>query len=158
GSNRLSGMTAIDGTLSTFSYGTNVVTITTSNNRVTTLTLSNGALASIKNPDGGLDSFTGTSETFGLLQNNWGYTSGMLGTITQGSSSSPSVSTLTPLAAQGLGAGAKWTSVAAQATLSDPNHHVTSWQLDAQGRLLQQTAADGGITQFTRDGTTTWVT
>jgi YD repeat-containing protein len=161
GSNRLSGMTAIDGTLSTFSYGTNVVTITTSNNRVTTLTLSGGALASIKNPDGGTDSFTGgpiTNETFGMLQNNWGYSSGMLGTITQGSSSSPSVSYPTPVAAQGLGASSKWTSVAAQATLKDPNNHVTSWQLDAQGRLLQQTAADGGITQYTRDGTTTWVT
>src|SRR5262249_53001783 len=44
GSNRISGLTAIDGTLSTFSYGTNVVTIVTANNRVTTVSLSGGNL------------------------------------------------------------------------------------------------------------------
>jgi RHS repeat-associated protein len=168
GSNRLSGETAIDGALSTFSYGTSAVTIVTANNRVTTLTLSSGNLSAITNPDGGLHSFTYdankrlTNEAFGALQNNWSYSaSGALGTIIWGSSPSPSVSTLSPVSVQGLApSSGNGTPVAGTvlASLTDPDTHVTAWQLDAQGRPLQQIAADGDITQWTRDPSTTWVT
>ena len=39
-----------------------------------------------------------------------------------------------------------------QATVTDPNQHKTTWQLDARGRPLQETAADGGLYQWARDG------
>jgi RHS repeat-associated protein len=166
GSNRLAGTTAIDGALSTFSYGTGVVTLVTANNRVTTLTLSGGNLSSITNPDGGLDTFTYSgkllqSEAFGLLQNQWAEQSNLLGTFTWGASGSPSVTKVKPVAAVGLynyNGSTNWGLNTAQASVTDPNSHVTAWQLDSAGRPLQEVAADGGITQWTRDGTTTWVT
>src|SRR5439155_11415956 len=39
-----------------------------------------------------------------------------------------------------------------RATVTDPNQHKTTWQLDARGRPLQETAADGGLYQWARDG------
>jgi RHS repeat-associated protein len=158
GSNRLTGVTAIDGALATITYGTNVATIVAANNRTTTLSFSTGALTQIANPDGGMHIFAydtnnhATSETFGNLVNGWGYNDGALATVTWGNSSSPSVSTLTPADVQGLGGLAMYTYAGAvQATLSDPDAHVTAWQLDGQGRPLQEVAADGGVWQWTRD-------
>jgi YD repeat-containing protein len=168
GSNRVSGMTAIDGALSTFTYGTGVVTLVTANSRTTTLSLSSGNLTQVTNPDGGVHTFAYdgshhlTGETFANLQNNYAYSaSGALATITWGSGSSPSVSALSPALVQGLAqAGGSGTPAigTVQATLTDPDSDVTAWQLDGQGRPLQQVAADGGITQWTRDPSTTWVT
>jgi YD repeat-containing protein len=91
GSNRLSGVTAIDGALTTISYGTSTVTLQTVNSRTTTLTLDgSNNLTGIANPDGGLQTLTYdgnhrlTEQQFGLLQNNWAYSSaGTLGTYTR---------------------------------------------------------------------------
>src|SRR5207302_8369 len=133
--------------------------------------LSSGNLASITDPDGGVRTFTYnsshqlTNDTFVTLQNNYAYGNGnILTTITLGSSSSPSVSKISPAVLQGFYTpgqmGQPSPSVAGpiQAKLTDPDTHVTAWQLDGQGRPLQIIAADGSITQYTRDASTTWVT
>src|SRR5207249_3916182 len=84
GSNRLTGMTAIDGALATFTYSTNLLsTIQTVNSRTTTLAFDGTALGSnltkVTNPDGGLHTFSYdanhrlTGETFDTLQNEWSY-------------------------------------------------------------------------------------
>jgi RHS repeat-associated protein len=167
GSNRLSGETAIDGTLSTFSYGTSAVTIVTANNRVTTLSLSSGVLSSITNPDGGADNFVYsgnflTSESFGILSKSWAYGSNMVSSITLGGSGTPNKSLLKPAAAVGLwgyqGSSNNYIGGPVQGKLTDPNSHVLAWQLDGQGRPLQEVAQDGGVTVWTRDANTTWVT
>jgi YD repeat-containing protein len=81
-----------------------------------------------------------------LLKNGWAYTSGgAVGTITQGSSSSPAVTKVSALAAQGLRAlvaGPVWGAV------TDPDGHKTSEQLDASGRVTQRLDAEGGLWQF----------
>jgi RHS repeat-associated protein len=154
GSNRLSGVTAIDGALATFTYSSGQVAIAATTG-TTTLTLSGSDLTSVTNPDGGVQTFTYdgshhlTGEQLANVQNGWAYSSvGALATLTWGGSGSPSVSQLTPAAARGLSAPFVGTLAA---TLTDPLSHVTSWQLDGQGRVLQQLAADGGLTQYQRD-------
>jgi RHS repeat-associated protein len=100
------------------------------------------------------ESWVNTNPTYTLLQNEWNYaSSGALASYTWGSTSSggvtnPSTSTLTPALVQGLAALAAG---AATATSTDPTGHTTSWQLDGAGRPLQLLAADGGLTQYTRD-------
>jgi RHS repeat-associated protein len=155
GSNRLSGVTAIDGALATFTYSSGQVAIAATTG-TTTLTLSGGGdLTLVTNPDGGLHTLTYdgshhlTGDQLANVQNGWAYSSaGALATLTWGGSGSPSVSQLTPAAVRGLSAPFVGTLAA---TLTDPSSHVTSWQLDGQGRTLQQLAADGGLTQYQRD-------
>jgi YD repeat-containing protein len=164
GSNRLTGMTAIDGALATITYGAGVATITVLS-RTTTLALDGSTtpanLTQVTNPDGGAHTFAYdgsrrvTGETFANLNNAWAYTSsGTLGTFTWGSSgpSNPSNTLVSPIAVQGLvaasGTGAAADGVA-QATDTDPDGHKTLWQLDAVGRPLQQVAGDGGVTNWT---------
>ena len=114
GSN-LSTMQASDGTTTTFNYsGSNVTSIVTGNSRTTTLAYSSGNLTQVTNPDGGTPTFTYdgthrmTGETFANLQDSWAYgSSGALGTMTWGSSGSPSATTYLPLLAQGLSAAAR---------------------------------------------------
>jgi YD repeat-containing protein len=146
GSNQLTGMTAIDGTLTSITYQTNTVTFLTSNNRTTTLVLSGGNLASITNPDTGLHSFaydTGhrvTGETFGGLQNSWAYRStGQVGTVTWGSSSSPSSTVVVPAVVRGLTTAVPLP--LATAAVTDANGHTTSFALDWGGRPTVVTAA-----------------
>jgi YD repeat-containing protein len=164
GSNRLTGMTAIDGALTTISYGTSTVTFTVLS-RTTTLSLdSSGNLTQVTNPDGGVHTFAYdsghrvTGETFANLQNEWAYTSsGTLGTFTWGSATSggqsnPSNTVVSPIAVQGLVAASATGNAAdgtAQATDTDPDGHKTLWQLDSVGRPLQQVAGDGGVTAWT---------
>jgi RHS repeat-associated protein len=159
GSNNLTGMTAPDGTLTTFSYTGGLVTqILTGNSRTTTLSFSGTNLTQITNPDGGLHTFSYdsyhhlTGETFGLLQDEWSYNSaGVLATYTWGSStgpggaSNPSTWSVHAAIAYGLGGLAAWFP---QASVTDPDGHTTTWQLDSGGRPLQETAADGGVTSW----------
>ncbi len=153
GSDRLTGMTAIDGAVTTFSYSSAVVDIETVNSRTTVLSLSGSNLASITDPDSGVDAFTYdghshlTAETFGGLANEWAYSpSGAVTTLTWGSSGSPSVTALSPAVLQGLGAIGVGTPVA---TEIDPDGHPTTWQLDCRGRPLVQTDPDHGVTTTT---------
>src|SRR5207248_8036213 len=91
-SGRLTGITAIDGGLTTLTYTSGNVAIGTVNGRTTTLTLdASGNLASVTNPDGGGRTFTYdgshklTREQYGLLENNWAYAgTGVVATHTQG--------------------------------------------------------------------------
>jgi YD repeat-containing protein len=86
--NAVYALTAIDGTPTTFTYGSGQVTIVTANARTTTLALSAAGppynLTQITNPDGGLHTFTydsshhPTGDTFGLLQDGWAYATGEL--------------------------------------------------------------------------------
>jgi RHS repeat-associated protein len=161
GSNRLIGITGIDGAPATFTYGTGLATIVAYNNRTTTLTLNSGNLAVIANPDGGLHSFTYdasahlTQELFGSLQNNYAYSaSGAVATITFGSSTSPSTLAVAPAALQGLApASGNGTPAigSALASVTDPANNTAGWVLDPVGRLIQQIASDGGITQWQRN-------
>ena len=115
GSNRLSGLTAIDGALSTLTYGSGSVVIQTANSRTTTLTLDgSGNLTGITNPDGGVQTLSYdsnhrlTQEQLGLLVNNWAYTAaGVLTNQTAGALGSPgnpnpSVNTFLPALTQRL--------------------------------------------------------
>jgi YD repeat-containing protein len=160
----LTGMTAIDGALTTFSYtGGLLSSIATVNGRTITPAYDGTApgsnLTQVTNPDGGLHTFTYdgghrvTAETFANLQNEWAYTAaGTLGTFTWGSPTgpggvaNPSTTVLSPAVAQGLAAALPGP---AQATSTDPDGHSTVMQLDAQGRPLSQVAADGGVTSWT---------
>ncbi len=158
GSNRLDGMTAIDGGVTTFTYtGSSSVSIQTVNGRTTTLTLSSGNLTAITNPDGGVmtlsyDSYHHlTQEQYGLLQNNWAYTSaGTLATYTWGAASAggvsnPSVTTVQPAITQGLGtlvAGAVYGST------TDPDGDTTKEQFNVLADVTQGVAANGGVTNY----------
>src|SRR5262249_51784218 len=128
----------------------------TANNRTTTLILSSGKLQQITNPDGALHTFAYdtnkrvTGETFANTQNGWAYAaSGTLNHITWGSSTSPSVSVLSPAGVQGLSTLAIGSALA---KLTDPLGHVFLQGLDTKGRLTQDIAADGGQTNYVLDG------
>jgi RHS repeat-associated protein len=148
----LTGMTAIDGALSTFAYSGGLLqTIQAVNSRTTSFAYSGTNLTQVTNPDAGVHTFAYdanhrlTGETFANLQNGWAYTSaGTLGTFTWGGSGSPSATVVAAAVAQGLSTPVAG---AAQASSTDPNSHTTRWQLDAQGRPLQTIAPDGGLTQ-----------
>ncbi len=83
GCNQLTGMTAIDGGLSTFSYSSGLLsTIQTVNSRTTTFAYSGTNLTQVTDPDGGVHTFSYdtttnlhhlTGETFANLQNEWAY-------------------------------------------------------------------------------------
>jgi RHS repeat-associated protein len=165
GSNRLTGVTLIDGALATFTYGTNLLsTVKAVNSRTTTLAYDGTALGSnltqITNPDGGLHTFSYdanhhvTGETFANLQNEWSYGSaGALATATWGSTSSggvtnPSTTAVGPAAVQGLSTPAVTPFLASE---TDATGHTTAWQLDGVGRPVQQLAADGGPSPYALD-------
>jgi YD repeat-containing protein len=58
GSNRLIGLTAIDGAVNTITYNTCPVVIQSINSRTYTLTLSSGNLTNITDPDNGVETYT----------------------------------------------------------------------------------------------------
>jgi RHS repeat-associated protein len=158
GSSRLTGITAIDGALTSITYtGTNTVTFQTVNNRVTTLTLSSGNLASITNADGGVQTLSYdsshrlTQQQLGLLEDVWSYNSaGVLSTMTQGGptlpGNSPSNTSYFPALTQGLNALVAGT---VQAIAINPDNAQVIEQLDTQGRMLSTTAGDAGIMTLT---------
>jgi RHS repeat-associated protein len=166
GSNRLTGVTAVDGALTTLAYGTNLLaTIQTVNGRVVTLAYDGTALGSnltqVTNPDGGVHTFSYdanhhlTGETLGGLQNEYAYgSSGALATATWGSPTgtggvtNPGATAVNPAAAAGLTTPAVGVLTASE---TDPTGHVTAWRLDAAGRPLQEAAPDGGLSQWARD-------
>ncbi len=156
GSDRLTGVTAIDGALTTFSYsGSSGVSIQTVNSRTTTLTLSSGNLTAVTNPDGGVMtlSYDGyhhlTEEQYGLLVNNWGYSSaGTLATYTWGATSvggvsNPSVTTVQPAVTQGLSTLVAGT---VYGSTTDPDGNTTEEAFDTQGNVVRTVAANGGVT------------
>jgi RHS repeat-associated protein len=165
----LTGMTAIDGAASTFTYTNGLLSgISTVGPRSWVIAHTGTALTQITDPDtsdagGGVRSFTYDSinhllsDTFGLLANRWTYdsSSGLATGLRWGNSSSPSLSTLSPAALQGLAALVRAPSqpgAVAQASLTDALGRVTSWQLDGDGRAVWQQADDGGVTTDVRDG------
>src|SRR5262249_9677006 len=114
--NNIQTMQAVDGTTTTFNYSSGrVSTIVTGNNRTTSLAYDgSGNLTRVTNPDTGTRNFTYdgshrvTSESFGVLANQWAYnTSGALATFTWGGASSPSVTTYKTALDQGLSAAAR---------------------------------------------------
>ena len=139
GSNQLTGATAIDGGLATFSYSSGLLsTIQTPGGRTYTMAYSGANLTAVTDPDGGVDAFGydaahhATSETFGGLSNSWGYTAaGALDLETWGSSGSPGATTVNPVAAQALSAALPGPLLATQ---TDADGHTTGFQLDYQGR------------------------
>ncbi len=159
GTNRLTGITAIDGGITTVSYsGTPTATITfqTVNSRTTTLTLASGNVTKITNPDGGIQTLTYdgnhrmTREQFGLLENNWAYSAaGVLGTYTAGAtyvnSANPDPVTYSP--ANTVGLTTAWVGTVIAST-NYPDLSVSSIQLDGQGRQLQVTGRERNTTKF----------
>jgi RHS repeat-associated protein len=166
GSSRLTGITAIDGALTTITYtGATTVTFQTVNNRLTTLTLdSNVNLTSIVNPDGGVQTLTYdtnhhlTSEQLGLMAEGWSYNSaGEMGTYTwgrppqvSGGGTSPSQFSFQPANMQGLWLGGIGTPATDPffGSLTDANGFTTSYQMDNDARPLKVIAADGGTTLY----------
>ena len=153
----LTGLTAIDGSASTFNYSSGKLTsILAPGSRTFTTTIdTNGDLTSIQNPDDGVHSFTYsnhriTSETFGLIANQWHYDSGdVLDQQTWGAPGSPSVFDISPAATHGLGGLAKGSPTA---TVTDPLGYATLYAFDSYSRLIKQVEANGATTTWTRDG------
>jgi RHS repeat-associated protein len=157
GSNQLVGMTAIDGAVTTFSYGTVgtytlLESISTVNGRTTEFSHSTAPdVTSVTNPDEGIMTFTYdssnhlTSEIFDNEQLSWAYSNGMLATYTVGNSSSPDVTSVQPAAAVGLSNASQ----ALQASETNADGYTTYWQLDSQGRPLVVQDAEGGVTSYT---------
>jgi RHS repeat-associated protein len=158
GSSRLTGITAIDGALTSITYtGTNTITFQTVNNRITTLTLSSGNLASITNPDGGVQTLSYdsghrlTQQQLGLREDVWAYNSaGVLSTMTQGGptlpGNSPSNTCFSPALTQGLNALVAGT---VQGISTNADNASVIEQLDGQGRTLNVTDGDGGTMTMT---------
>ena len=155
GSNRLDGITAIDGAVTTISYSSGSVTIQTVNSRTWTLGLAlSNNLTSITNPDSGVQSLSYdsfhrlTEETLGITENDWAYSSaGVLSTMEQGGSlilgASPTATTFSPALTQGL---STLVAGAVQAISTNAVGASVIEQLDSQGRALSETAGDGGTT------------
>jgi RHS repeat-associated protein len=146
GSHRLSGITTSDGAVSTFSYSAGSVVVQAINSRTTTLTLDgSNNLTAINNPDGGLRTFTYdsshhlTREQFGLVENNWAYTTaGVLGTYTWGAVSVGGVTnlsrtTVAPVATQGLNSLVANT---VYGSSTNPDGNTSKLNVDSRGRPL----------------------
>src|SRR5262249_11374605 len=120
-----------------------------------TFTTSGTDLTQIQNPDSNTHTFSYsshriTSETQGSsLANQYHYAStGLLDQITWGKSTSPSVTTVSPVWSQGLSAPVLGDPVA---TITDALSDKTVTKLDSSGRPVYQRAADGGVPTWTRD-------
>jgi RHS repeat-associated protein len=163
---QLTGMTAIDGGVTTFTYSSGLLhTLQTVNNRTTTFTYTGSDLTTVTNPDGGLHTFTydgshhPTDDKLANVEHGWSYAAAnTLATYTLGSTGSlgggsPTVTAVNPVVMQGLANGLSNTLVvgSARATVTDALGHTTSRQLDSQGRPLQEIQPDGGTWQWTRD-------
>jgi YD repeat-containing protein len=157
-SGQLTGLTAIDGSTTTFSYsGSLVSTIQAPGPRTTTLAYTGTDLTTVTNPDGGSDSFSYggshllSSESLGNAAQGWSYGTGnVLATYTRGSGAGdPSQTGYSSAVATGLSAAVVG---APQATVTDALGHQTTWQLDGQGRPVQQVQPSGGTWTWARDG------
>ncbi len=156
GSDRLETVKAVDGTLNTVTYtGSTAVAFASSNSRVTTLTLSSGDMTKITDPTGGVHTFTYdadsrlTREQVGPnVESNYAYTGyGTVGTVTLGTSSSPTRTVVSPVIVQGIGntpaAGTVYGSV------TDAVAAVTKVNVDQRGRTQEVIDATGPGTQLT---------
>ena len=148
GSDRLSGITAIDGAVTTFSYSSGQVVIETVNSRTTTLTLDgSNNLTEISTPDGGVQTMTYdanqhlTSWVLGVEQQNWSYSSaGVFDEPSMG------LADFQPAVTQGLSALVAGVVYASNA---DPYGNTQQVEVDSQGRPLVEIAANGGVTTMT---------
>jgi RHS repeat-associated protein len=158
----LTGTTAIDGQLATLTYSSGLLSSVAVGSRTWTLTMTSGDLTQVTDPDSKTDALTYsthklTDRTQGILVNHWAYTTnGLLNTWRWGNSSSPSTSTLVSANARGLvaamGGGQTPFLGDPTATWTDAVGDQTVSQMDSAGRLQSQQAADGGVSQWTRDG------
>ncbi len=160
-SDRLTGISAIDGAVTTFSYSSGQVLIQTVNSRVTTLTLDgSNNLTAITDPSGGVETLTYdsnhrlTDEQLGMLGNGWAYNSaGVLDTLTQGTNptlgSNPSQSALYPAVTQGLGSLVAGTVIG---RLIDPVGAEMWAQMTPEGRPLAMNGGDNGTTYLSYSG------
>ena len=153
-----------DGATTTFTYSGSLVsaisTSTGSATRTATLTYSGTDLTVATDPDGrattyAYSSHEMTQEAYGPVVRGWSYGSdGLVSTSFSGTGTDLVTFAVTPqsrvgLAALGLGTPA--------GTAVSPLGHATSETVDARGRVLSQTAADGTTTTLVRDPSTGWV-
>src|SRR5262249_8402074 len=122
----------------------------------TSLTLSSGDLTKITNPDLGVRTFTYSShrmtdDQYGPnLETNYAYTSyGTVGTITLGTSNSPTTVTFNPVILQGIGTTAKAGAIFGSTT--DAVGAVSQWQVDSRSKPVQMIQADGSGAKYTYD-------
>ncbi|HVS34951.1 MAG TPA: RHS repeat-associated core domain-containing protein, partial [Gemmataceae bacterium] len=167
----LTGTTAMDGALATFSYGTGVYgpllsTIQTVNGRTYTFANDGVGLGSVTNPDGQQDVVSGdgydghlTYQAWGVETNEFAYNgdSGSVVTATWGDADG-SPTAMLPVAVQGRTGVLQAVEAPVLASQTNAEGDVTKWQLDFQGRPLVQYDADGGVYTFLRDATTELVT
>ncbi len=157
-------VTTPDGGVSSFGYNPSgkLASIQSPGPRSYTLAYTGLDLTSIANPDGGVETYTydGSermlSDVIGSLSNSWTYgPGGGEASATWGSAGSPGVSDLDPVDAQGLSAAV---SGPVQALETDPTGDPAHVTLDAAGRPIAETQADGSTETWTRDPVTGYVT
>jgi RHS repeat-associated protein len=154
-SGNLTSLTPLDGQVATFSYSSGLLSGISVGSRSWTPTMSLADMTVLTLPDLNSVNFTYSSHrmtdaTQGTIANHWAYNSaGLLTTLRWGNSSSPSITTLASAAGRGLGTPVVGSPVAKE---TDALGNVTQSAMDDQGRLLSERAADGGLSQWTRDG------
>jgi len=167
----LTGTTAIDGALATFSYGTGVYgpllsTIQTVNGRTYTFANDGVGLTSVTNPDGQQDVVSGDGydghlsyQAWGVETNEFAYNgdSGSVVTAMWGDADG-SPTAMLPVAVQGVTGLAEAVKAPVLASQTNAVGDTTKWLLDFQGRPLNQYDGDGGVYTFMRDAVTHLVT
>ncbi len=154
-SGNIATFTAVDGTISYFNYTSTLVTTITTLGRTVSLTNSTGKLTRITDADGGYHDFTYdgsgrlASETWAGDSTSYAYDGyGLLNSVTVGTGTEASTTTLVSESKAGLGTLAKgwiW------ATSTDPLGRTTRAQYDGKGRLLRSVSPMGGVQLWNRD-------
>jgi RHS repeat-associated protein len=156
-------MTAIDGASTTFTYangsGTLVSEIASAGSRSWTLTHTSTNLTEIEDPDERTRVFGYdgdhhlTDETRGILVNHWDYDaeSELIVQMRWGNESSPSTTDIDSVASRGL---EDLYIGLPDAETTDALGYVTNYRLDAKGRQLKVTDANGAISTWTRNAGT----
>ena len=154
-------MTAIDGGVTTLSYGANNWTVTEPGNRMLTATLdANNNLTGITDVDQTPHTFTYDPLYHHVIRDQWqpldaafSYdpSSGLLTTIDRGLGTSYAL--VAAAAGQLVNANGQTLAEVTDNRTDTPDGHgdSTVWLLDGRGRLLEQDRADGGVETWTRD-------
>jgi RHS repeat-associated protein len=178
GSGQVTGLTALDGAVTTFTYASGVCsTIAGPGSRTWTMTMSAGDLTQIQDPASYSQEFTYASHrmtdaTQGTLAKHWAYNSaGLLTTYRWGNSYSPSLTATVSARSRGLSglaglahdANASSTDALTNKTVLtldqrgrtlkeiDAESAVSSWQRDAAGQVTSYRDPNGNVTSYTRD-------